>query len=149
MHKPFSESLNQHVRHLSPAMYTVRPDAPNTYQELVEAWNYGELIVSGEHCDQSIYGDPTVNIAFRAWHDSIHLYDGLTFSFEDEYWVAFAQCQQIKALGASQWDIDLLWADTFGQVCYFDKWGRFPDNQRAFVASWIFDGSEQALARRF
>ena len=53
-----------------PAGYDVAAVAPETYEELIAHLDAGRrMLVYSGGAEQTIYGDPEVNYAFRAWHD--------------------------------------------------------------------------------
>lgn len=88
----------------------------------------------------TIYPDNATNYAFRAWHDSLHLLNGYSFSREHEIKVGLIHMQQARAAGLSKRDQDMLIADTIGQNEYYVKYGAYVDNQAAFVGA-VLDSS--------
>jgi len=99
-------------------------------------------------CDRTIWGSPAANIAFRAWHDAVHLALGADFSREGEVRVAQEQVAQARAAGASPGVLDALWADTFGQVEYFARHGMFPADQITFVRACLAGGIPAAVTMK-
>lgn len=121
----------------------VSADAPETYEALCDVYRRtGSIPVSPVGCERSIYGSAHANMAFRAWHDSLHVAHGLTFEPADEIAVARLHA---KACGIIR-DAHLIWADVAGQVEYFQRFGEFPTDQTAFVLDYMATG---AISRRF
>ncbi len=121
---------------LAPARYATAAIAPDTYVDLQSRTAAdGILTVWNGASESAIYGSEG-NLAFRAWHDSIHLARSLSFEAADE----FGQASQSGALAR------FVYADTAGQVAYFVRWGRFPENQREYVRAFVAN-QERALAR--
>lgn len=116
-------------------------NAPETFEDLRRAFaTLGYIPVSTIGCETSIYGDARVNLAFRAWHDATHLEHGLGFNPNDEVAVAHIQC---ASAGIAR-DRALLWADIAGQVRYFEAFGEFPNDQKAFVLDYVACGMVRA-----
>jgi len=121
-------SLNrQIIQQANQIRFKVAEYAPSTYEEL--ASNAGILTVWGGASDNTIYGDPKVNHAFRALHDRLHLRHNIPFTLEGE--VALARIQ------ASQFEGDLIQRAVFlevaGQAIYFNQHGEFPKDQVSFI----------------
>lgn len=135
-----SHTLEQTILRNAPRHYAT-PDAPNTWKELQDWWEskgkYGEpMPVFDGGCDQTIYSQPYINHAFRAWHDMIHLKNGLSFQPEDEAKTAFihmAACDNVA-------DALTIFADVYGQVLFYQKTGQFVENQSQFVGQFIKKG---------
>ncbi len=87
--------------------------------------------------ERTIWSSPSVNHVFRALHDSHHLELGLGFDLESERVLA----DHFVGLVSDSMDRAIVRSEVWGQVEYFDRWGRFPDNQRAFVVRYVFDRS--------
>ena len=121
--------------------YRVSGDAPDDWQRLCEQTaRDGFLTVWNGASDQTIYGSAEANWAFRAWHDTTHLNLDADFSLQGETVVAHAQAAEAGEHGG------LILADVLGQALYYDRWGRFPENQIAFVVDYMAD-AERALSR--
>lgn len=123
--------LNAVVLGLAP-QYTARPQAPETFGELMRA---GPLTVWDGASDRTIWGDARVNHAFRAWHDARHI-DGLcAFDPEGEARACELQCRDILAAypRAPQLWLDAVRAEVNGQVQFYVNTGTFPVDQVALV----------------
>jgi hypothetical protein len=133
-----SLSLNRLVlAQASRVKWRASNNAPETFAALRQAYStLGHIPVSTVGSETSIYGDAGVNMAFRAWHDAIHLRHGLSFAPEDEIEVAHIQCASV---GIAR-DKALLWAGVAGQVRYFEAFGEFPTDQTAFVLDYVACG---------
>lgn len=91
--------------------------------------------VSRDQCENTIYGSVTANMAFRFWHDMIHVRNSLDVTLEDELRAGRMHVDDIKRLGYSQDHQDLMWIDTCGQSLFNYIVGRFPKFQMAFAES--------------
>lgn len=126
-------SLEQTIISSAPSFYCVSESAPNTFEELKEQCTTETISVYSGGCSKTIYSTPEVNLAFRAWHDYVHLNSNLNFSKESEIEVAKIQCAQCT----NEEDKRLLWADIAGQVWYYYKFSTFVFDQKAFVLNFI------------
>jgi hypothetical protein len=134
--------LEQLIINQAPSHYATIA-APDTSQELLDWVNSNGIVntpkstwnmpVSSEFCEQSIYSAPVINIAFRAWHDSLHILHGVGFDLISE--LETARLHQIAGIKAKLTDMQLkvLWLDTAGQNLYQNAIGNFPVDQKAFV----------------
>jgi hypothetical protein len=125
-----SHELNSKIIKLAP-QFTAKPIAPDTFETLAGAKTYGLVVYDGGSTD-TIYGDPSVNHAFRAWHDSLHLKLGADFTLIGELRVGL---EQARILGGSYGDIVM--AEVKGQIDYYNLHGCFPLNQLEFVLSYL------------
>lgn len=145
--------LNAAVIHLADIMnprgYAVSADAPETFDALAAyAREHGRIAVSSEFSDGTIFGDPEVNYAFRAWHDACHLAGGFAFTLDGEAAACAMQCAQLVALYGQErsatWRA-ILRAEVNGQAEYVANWGEFPADQFRFDAAYLRN-PEAALA---
>lgn len=118
-------------------------NAPGTYDALAQrVAQTRELAVERDFSATAIYGR-NGNTVFRAFHDMDHLLYGLGFTVQDEIEVALRGWNSIVKL-IPKHDQDfcrrVYMADTIGQTVYFQKHGRFPDNQLAFVVDYVRTG---------
>ena len=110
--------------------YRVSDYAPNTEMDLFG--HDGELVVWSGASDKTIYGNPSVNWAFRAWHDSVHLDHGIGLTIPGEIAVARIQASLLGGrLG------DVLYAEVGGQAEYYMKNGHFPVDQKGFIQDYL------------
>lgn len=146
MNAPLDPELNQAivalVEDLLPQGFDVSPDAPETFEELVA--NYaktGRLVVSSLHSDRTIYGSPSVNYAFRAWHDWVHVACNCPLTLEGERDAALIQIDQIALYADNQAQAErwarIIFAEVDGQAQYFAQTGDFPTDQVAFVSAYL------------
>ena len=70
---------------------------------------------------------------FRAWHDSHHILLGAEFDLAGELRVALYACAQI----VGKLERATLWAELWGQVCYYEAHGEFPEDQCSFVRACL------------
>lgn len=141
-----SPELCAFVRDSAPPHYAT-PNAPSNYRAL-RLWSRcrgGRLPVFDGGCENTIYPDARTNHAFRAWHDSIHLANDYDFSRKDEIRIGLIHMQQARRAGLSQRDQDMLIADTIGQIEYYEKYGKYVENQVAFVGNVLKFGLRPTL----
>lgn len=132
-----SRSLNQSVMSIASTItYRVADRAPETFSDLVAASRIGTLPIFAGGSDKTIFGDASVNHAFRAWHDKTHIDHGLGFTLADELTVCDLQCAQL----VNPHDRELLRADVGGQALYFARHGSFPKDQASFIAHYLTTG---------
>jgi len=101
--------------------YIVKDDAPNTFESLV---NTPSLVVWSGESHNTIFQDKTVNWAFRALHDTVHLATRIGFAPEEEVRLAKIQankysknCQQLIA--------DLIYIEVAEQAKYYKQFNQF------------------------
>jgi hypothetical protein len=111
--------------------HNAKSDAPSTLESLVRN-SQGIITVWNGGSDLTIYGNPTVNHAFRAWHDKLHIEHMATFDLVGEGYIAKLQA---NALGGVYGDI--IMAEIVGQAEYFIKNGIFPVDQVSFVKEYL------------
>ena len=85
--------------------------------------------VSYDFCETSIYGSVEANMAFRAWHDALHVEHGLEAKLDDELELARIHASQVEGEACKL----LILCDTAGQSYYEACNGDFPTDQRKFV----------------
>ena len=119
MLKPFNVEFNAAVLHMAnrtcPRGWIARDDAPETL---------------------TIYGDPEVNIAARAWHDACHLIGGFEFTTAGERKTAMLQRNQLRQVFGSfsaEHFCTLVEIEVEGQALYFERWRVFPEDQRLYT----------------
>ena len=141
--KAFNAAVLHIAGKLNPCGWDIVPEryAPSTLGELrmVHAIT-GRIAISGANSDRTIFGDPEVNFAFRAWHDWHHLKLGAQFDPAGELAVANSQAGDLIALyGAAvsrPWR-KLLEIEINGQVRYFAYHNCFPDDQIGFARAQL------------
>lgn len=138
-----SPALNAFIRSRAPA-HVVDPNGPATWDELKARGAESPLPVNPQEAEGSIYKDTPTNIAFRAWHDSLHLKHDAGFDHEGEMRTALAHQEEAKAAGLSPHDRAALWADTWNTFEHHEKTGEFPKNPRQFVAQKLAEDKPQA-----
>ena len=149
-----SAELEQHILDKAPE-YQPTNTAPSSYAALLH-WHrtgqssdsvvYGDRIpVFDGGCEHTIYSEPRVNHAFRAWHDSTHLRLEAAFDEHGECEVATAHWRSVKNAGLSVADQSAIWFDTWGQYAYYLKHGAYIYNQALFVAACFKVGLNEAI----
>lgn len=137
------------VKSLAPR-FTAPANAPDTYKALMRWWkknnySYSGIPIRTDGCENSIYGSPAGNRAFRAWHDKLHLEFGLDFSLRDELVVSDLQVRQARQLGFSEMGLLMLTYDTKGQVLWYYEHGEYIKNQAGYVEYCVNHGLDYAL----
>ena len=134
-----SPALERLVLAMAPP-HVVALNGPSNWDELKRTLDRpfdAPLPVNPQGAEGSIYSSVAVNIAFRAWHDSLHLALDADFGSAGEYVVALAHKRAAQAAKLPQSDIDALWADTWLTWLYNAEHGHFPTNPREFVAQCL------------
>lgn len=131
--------LNRAIITLAPA-FSVAEKAPSTFGELQLATG---ITVWGGGSAKTIYGDPYVNWAFRAWHDTEHRAGNHPFTLEGERAVVE---RQICTLYCAYPRAPALWAtilraEVVGQAEHFALTGKFPCDQVTFIKAILGKGS--------
>lgn len=113
--------------------HVARTHAPSTFAELITARAQTVCLPVWEGAsDQTIWGTPQANHAFRAWHDACHVLGGFDYSLEGERATARMQCQQLeqRCLGRAA---RAVWWDVVAQAEHFAVTGAFPGDQIALA----------------
>lgn len=126
---------------VNPRGWKVGANAPDTLAKLkARAKRDGIITVSSLHSEQTIYGDPEVNYAARAWHDACHILADAEFDDAGEHAVCELQCAQLRMVYGDASSIlfrRIVRAEVLGQLDYKSLNGYFPVDQRAFVRDQI------------
>lgn len=148
MYRPLDPSLNSAILtiagRLFPDGFSISTDAPQTYHQLTSLLDSGKgLIVWSGSSEMTIYAAPEVNYAFRAWHDWCHWRGQHPFTLKGESAVYEMQCSHLTSMSNDQDTIRrwrrILYAEIMGQNIYRDRYGQFPEDQRAFVEAFLND----------
>jgi hypothetical protein len=121
-------TLNKRILSLAPK-FEAKDIAPSSLKELAQLTS---MVVWQGGSEATIYGDPTVNHAFRAWHDSLHLKLNAPFTLAGEKLVAL---EQARIIGGNYGKIVI--AEVVGQAEHFEKHGTFPIDQKAFITEYL------------
>lgn len=135
MLKPLSRELNQAIMALAPT-YEAKSFAPGTFRELMAC---ERRVVWDGASDATIYADPRVNHAFRAWHDAEHVRGQFEFSLTGERATCDAQIRGLLARfpRAPFFALQVIRAEITGQAEYFAAHGAFPADQAAFIRETV------------
>ena len=101
------------------------------------AANGGWFKVNIDHSAYTIFEQPSVNWAFRAWHDSCHLAADADFSEAGEREAMWRMVDQlIDAYGSTPltlfW-VEVIYIEVMGQFYHLQEFGVFPEDQRQFM----------------
>lgn len=124
-----SAELNRRILKLAPKDYRVSDTAPATFKDLVSSPG---LVVWSGASENTIYGSPLVNYAFRAWHDSLHKLLGAEFTLDGEIRVAREQARVIGGMYA-----EIVIAEVEAQAKHLELLGYFPVDQYAFICDYL------------
>jgi hypothetical protein len=131
------------VNKLLPCGFDITEDekaAPGTLKELnAHVAKTGRILVWSGASDETIFGSPDINHAFRAWHDWCHWRLQAEMNAVGEYAVYVEQCAHLNTVypghpKLGMW-MDLLFVEIVEQNAFHERTGHFPANQRAFVDS--------------
>lgn len=124
--------------------YHAQRGAPDTLEGIKAAFEAtGHLIVSSEHCTQTIYRLSSDNHRARAWHDFAHIVRDAPFTMAGEtltFWEQRAHLCEFWGREHGLRDkpfadcVQLLAIEIMGQAVHAELTGSFPVNQRAFAA---------------
>jgi len=137
----------------NPTGYDIGPDAPTSLEALNEhIVRHKRIKVSDAYSDLTIFGDPEVNYACRAWHDWTHWRYQIPFTLAGEHEAFARQVEDmLKVYGhdaqSARW-IEMLKADIIGQSEYEARNGSFPVDQFAFNRAFMLN-PEAALSAQF
>lgn len=146
---PFSERLNDWiVSHMETLVRTGQIDGIDytddegydTLENITKYYNdTHRLMIWQGASDNTIFGDPKVNLLFRAWHDYEHIVNQFPFTTEGESMTAFKQIAQLP----QEWGFEqrLILTEVIGQVLYNHYHnGAFPVDQRRFAVGYMQNG---------
>ena len=110
--------------------------APSTIEDMRFEWYHSirKYPVSHDYCDATIYethpdGGQCINMAFRAWHDALHVAHGYTTSENDENELGVRHVKAIHGIIERA----IMLVDTVGQTQHFARFGEFPADQAAWA----------------
>ena len=126
-----SAELNRRIIKLAPK-HVASDYAPHSFETLNSASTSGLVVWSGAS-DKTIYGDSSVNWAFRAWHDSLHLKLNAEFNEAGEKRVAL---EQARLIGGDTFGLIIV-GEIVGQAEYLSKYGQFPVDQVEFMHNYL------------
>lgn len=158
--EPFSQSLNSVIKRETDKIFKkgiqlveTSLDYSKGHSSLEEyLYKSVELLVFGGKIaiytgdsGNNIFGDSSMNILFRFWHDYIHLSKGLSFDLEGEiktYEEHILSCD-------NQRDKDLLFIEIVRQTEYYYEKGYFPSNQRGFCIENLIQLEESRIYKDY
>lgn len=128
--------------------YKVVPYEPYaTFEEMqTDYWRTGRILITSRFDGGSIYGDPAVNHAARAWHDMAHILSNAPFDAEGERIAAELQVCQIafeEICGniteeQRDWFSRILDVEVNGNVRHLLATGSFPESGFQFAVQELF-----------
>lgn len=127
-----------------PTGYDVSPEGDGPY-DLETLQDHiartGRILVDGRNSDNTIFGCPEHNWAFRAWHDWTHWVLRAPFTLQGELEVAqrqIADMHRVYGHGKqSRLFASLIMSEVYGQALHYEATGNFPVDQVAFTHSYL------------
>lgn len=137
MTRALDPDLNRLVLAMAPA-FVARPMAPQSLQDLLRCDPGAPLPVWDGASEGTIYGDPRVNHAFRAWHDAGHIARGFSFDLQGEIAACRYQIETLRRRFPSVPDrfCRYIRAEIIGQAEHFAEHGAFPVDQFEFFRNY-------------
>lgn len=126
--------------------YYVTDNAPESFKELKERSSNFCIPISNNGCEATIYSSAKFNHMFRFWHDVTHIELNSGFSLNGEMKVIKHHLKEAQEMNLSELAINILRADTEGQVKYYYRNKEFVNNQKAFVQTCLQLGINKAIA---
>ena len=129
-----SRSLNSYITKKAALIpWEAKSFAPETIEDLIKNYRERKIITIWDGAsDNTIYGDPKVNFAFRAWHDYTHAILNTDFTLSGETVTALHQARQVGDKNGN-----IIIAEVVAQAQHFFDTGDFPADQWDFVLQAI------------
>lgn len=142
-----SAGLEAHIDTIAPD-HVACANAPSSWAAL-KSWddNFGHnnpIPVFDGGCELTIYSEPKINHAFRAWHDRTHLRIDAGFDYDGEFAVALSHRASVRGAGLALSDAKAIMFDTIGQYRYYQTHNAYIHNQALFVAACFKVGIREA-----
>lgn len=127
--------------------FELNDNAPESFKALKNTTKNKHLLIATAGNSTSIYGEH-VNSLFRFYHDVTHLTLDKGFSLDGETTVIDQHIRDAKVYGLKGLAMQILIADTLGQVQYYYKNKRFVSDQAAFIDCVLNNGLKNTLKVR-
>lgn len=138
--EPFSRRFNEWILKRVESIPYIQGDFEDVSFEQfkAESLDNGYMKIDNKHCENNIFGSVDANVAFRAWHDSIHIRLNEGFGYMEETRVAFVQMNELP----EDWheERNLVMCEIIAQAAYHEKYGQFVPNQRIFTVNFLQTG---------
>jgi hypothetical protein len=148
----FNAAVFSMASRVCPMGYDVAYDgsAPESLEALWEHIDRtGRILIDGRNSENTIFADREINYAFRAWHDWTHFILKAQFDLDGEMAVAHRQIEDLALVFGHgpqfRYWAEIIWAEVYGQACYFKQHGVFPVDQMRFTRDWYYVGPEYTL----
>jgi hypothetical protein len=155
MKQPYDASFNCAIMSMAnrvcPAGYDVVEDGGATsladVQRMIK--DRHRLTVDSRYSEDTIFGCPEHNHAFRAWHDWTHWILRAEFTLDGELAVAHRQCEDLAriyghGLQVRAW-CRLIMGEVYGQAHYREVHGHFAASQPAVTLAYAAMSVRQPL----
>lgn len=147
MYPRFNEMAHVAVQSLMPDGFDTTADASlcDTLDKVKRHYRKtGRVLVWTGESDNTIFGTPEDNHAFRAWHDYVHINFDLPFTKQGEHTVMLLQQRHVDTIGGYYFTrhekdtfVKLLECEIAGQLDEFIRTGDFVKDQRAFAKQFM------------
>lgn len=123
--------------------------APNNFKGMKRYYNEFNQFLVFSGGDHGFLGQE-YNIKFRALHDFMHLYNNLTFSFDDEKRLSDITVREFSAiawhgLGLTYWECyvirQIVNAEIKGQIEYYETNKEYVKDQQQFITDYLQVGA--------
>ncbi len=138
----FNAAVMTLANKVCPTGYDISEKAPASLDDLNFAIaTTRRITVDSRNSDNTIFGCPEHNWAFRAWHDWTHWITQAPFDLDGELAVAHRQCQDLALVfghgpQTERWQRYIM-AEVYGQACYLNRYGEYPTDQVAFDLAYL------------
>jgi hypothetical protein len=132
--------LNRLILSMAPRGFIASPRAPQTDTELFAYATTGAPTRVWDGASEgTIYNDPRVNHAFRAWHDHCHVLGRFPFTLAGETATCELQIAQARDAWPNMPEViaRAIRCEVIGQADYFAAHGYFPEDQAAFFRDYM------------
>lgn len=150
MSKPLDATFERAVAciayELFPMGWRTSPNAPDTLQGATDYFSeHGTVHVSSDNSGKTVFSRPSINFAFRVWHDWRHIWLQAPFNEEGERavhdmmrgdliaWCHRQRCSQRDTQRA----LAVLEAENIGQLAAWKRDGHPPVDQRTFAMGYL------------
>lgn len=121
-------------------------NSPTTFEAVKkQAEPYGIYHVFNGGSTDTIFSERKYQYAYRAWHDSIHLRQNLSFGVPNELKVAVIQEQIALACSVDAHDAKLLRLDLEAHISYLVAKGEHPVHQLDLIRDCMDNGIEATV----
>lgn len=127
-----ADALHSAMRRVRVPAWEASDHAPGTVADLLRSYREtGRIVVWSGASERTLWGDPSLNHAFRAWHDWCHVRSGLGFDAASEVKLGEWQCGDAGIDGPLA---SIVLAEISDQAAFYLKTGHFLDGDQVGFA---------------